>query len=143
MKKVFAAVCAAVMVLGSTFTAFAAPSATADDVTMGSAASLVAAIDKNNTVSADGKDVTVKTASSESVAALEDAVVDILQDKNTDSTSYKAEVMAVADIEIDGANGGTVTIAVPAVKKGDTVVITAGVPLGISGKTNMIRVVEV
>lgn len=29
------------------------------------------------------------------------------------------------------------------VKKGDTVVITAGVPLGISGKTNMIRVVEV
>ena len=29
------------------------------------------------------------------------------------------------------------------VKNGDTVVITAGVPLGISGKTNMIRVVEV
>ena len=29
------------------------------------------------------------------------------------------------------------------VKKGDVVVITAGVPLGISGKTNMIRVVEV
>ena len=29
------------------------------------------------------------------------------------------------------------------VKKGDIVVITAGVPLGISGKTNMIRVVEV
>ena len=27
--------------------------------------------------------------------------------------------------------------------EGDTVVITAGVPLGISGKTNMIRVVEV
>ena len=29
------------------------------------------------------------------------------------------------------------------VKKGDIVVITAGVPLGIAGKTNMIRVVEV
>lgn len=29
------------------------------------------------------------------------------------------------------------------VKKGDTVVITAGVPLGIAGKTNMIHVVEV
>ena len=29
------------------------------------------------------------------------------------------------------------------IKKGDVVVITAGVPLGISGKTNMIRVVEV
>lgn len=29
------------------------------------------------------------------------------------------------------------------IKKGDIVVITAGVPLGISGKTNMIRVVEV
>uniref|UniRef100_UPI004055CB1F pyruvate kinase n=1 Tax=Acetatifactor sp. TaxID=1872090 RepID=UPI004055CB1F len=29
------------------------------------------------------------------------------------------------------------------VKQGDTVVITAGVPLGIAGKTNMIRVVEV
>ncbi len=29
------------------------------------------------------------------------------------------------------------------IKKGDTVVITAGVPLGISGRTNMIRVVEV
>ena len=29
------------------------------------------------------------------------------------------------------------------IKKGDTVVITAGVPLGVSGKTNMIRVVEV
>lgn len=29
------------------------------------------------------------------------------------------------------------------VKEGDTVVITAGVPLGIAGKTNMIRVVEV
>ena len=29
------------------------------------------------------------------------------------------------------------------IKKGDTVVLTAGVPLGISGKTNMIRVVEV
>ena len=29
------------------------------------------------------------------------------------------------------------------VKKGDIVVITAGVPLGVSGKTNMIRVVEV
>ena len=29
------------------------------------------------------------------------------------------------------------------VDKGDTVVLTAGVPLGISGNTNMIRVVEV
>ncbi len=29
------------------------------------------------------------------------------------------------------------------IKKGDTVVLTAGVPLGVSGKTNMIRVVEV
>lgn len=29
------------------------------------------------------------------------------------------------------------------IKQGDTVVLTAGVPLGISGKTNMIRVVEV
>ena len=29
------------------------------------------------------------------------------------------------------------------VKQGDVVVITAGVPLGIAGKTNMIRVVEV
>ncbi len=29
------------------------------------------------------------------------------------------------------------------VKKGDSVVITAGVPLGIAGKTNMIHVVEV
>jgi len=29
------------------------------------------------------------------------------------------------------------------VKKGDTVVLTAGVPLGISGKTNMVRVMEV
>ena len=29
------------------------------------------------------------------------------------------------------------------VKPGDIVVITAGVPLGIAGKTNMIRVVEV
>lgn len=29
------------------------------------------------------------------------------------------------------------------IKKGDTVVLTAGVPLGISGKTNMIRVIEV
>ena len=26
---------------------------------------------------------------------------------------------------------------------GDTVVLTAGVPLGVSGKTNMIRVIEV
>lgn len=29
------------------------------------------------------------------------------------------------------------------IKKGDTVVLTAGVPLGVTGKTNMIRVVEV
>lgn len=29
------------------------------------------------------------------------------------------------------------------IKKGDTVVLTAGVPLGVSGRTNMIRVVEV
>lgn len=29
------------------------------------------------------------------------------------------------------------------VKKGDTVVVTAGVPLGIQGKTNMIRVIEI
>ena len=29
------------------------------------------------------------------------------------------------------------------IKKGDTVILTAGVPLGISGKTNMIRVIEV
>ena len=28
-------------------------------------------------------------------------------------------------------------------KKGDIAVLTAGVPLGISGKTNMIRVIEV
>ena len=28
------------------------------------------------------------------------------------------------------------------VKKGDTVVVTAGVPLGTQGKTNMIRVIE-
>ena len=29
------------------------------------------------------------------------------------------------------------------IKKGDRVVVTAGVPLGVSGNTNMIRVVEV
>ena len=29
------------------------------------------------------------------------------------------------------------------IKKGDKVVVTAGVPLGVSGNTNMIRVVEV
>ena len=29
------------------------------------------------------------------------------------------------------------------IKKGDTVVLTAGVPLGVPGRTNMIRVVEV
>lgn len=29
------------------------------------------------------------------------------------------------------------------IKEGDTVILTAGVPLGISGKTNMIRVIEV
>ena len=29
------------------------------------------------------------------------------------------------------------------VKTGDTVVLTAGVPLGESGKTNMVRVIEV
>lgn len=29
------------------------------------------------------------------------------------------------------------------IKKGDKVVLTAGVPLGVSGRTNMIRVVEV
>ena len=29
------------------------------------------------------------------------------------------------------------------IKKGDVVVLTAGVPLGVSGNTNMIRVVEV
>ena len=28
------------------------------------------------------------------------------------------------------------------IKTGDTVVLTAGVPLGVSGKTNMIRVIE-
>ena len=28
------------------------------------------------------------------------------------------------------------------IKKGDKVVVTAGVPLGVSGNTNMIRVVE-
>ena len=28
-------------------------------------------------------------------------------------------------------------------KKGDVVVLTAGMPLGVSGKTNMIRVIEV
>ena len=35
------------------------------------------------------------------------------------------------------------SLAAGYIKKGDVVVITAGVPLGISGKTNMIRVVEV
>ena len=29
------------------------------------------------------------------------------------------------------------------IKKGDVVVLTAGVPLGVSGNTNMIRVIEV
>ena len=29
------------------------------------------------------------------------------------------------------------------VKPGDKVVLTAGIPLGVSGKTNMIRVIEV
>lgn len=29
------------------------------------------------------------------------------------------------------------------IKKGDTVVLTAGVPLGVAGNTNMLRVVEV
>ena len=28
-------------------------------------------------------------------------------------------------------------------QKGDKVVLTAGVPLGVSGKTNMLRVIEV
>ena len=125
MKKFIAAVCAAVMVLGSTFTAFAAPSATASDVSgIKSASELVAAIDKNNTKAADGKEVNVTKASDESVAALKDEVVDILQAKNTkDNKAYKATVMAVADIDIVGADGGTVTIAVPSVKKGDTIIV--------------------
>ena len=29
------------------------------------------------------------------------------------------------------------------IKKGDIVVLTAGMPLGISGKTNMLRVIEI
>ena len=29
------------------------------------------------------------------------------------------------------------------VKPGDKVILTAGIPLGVSGKTNMIRVIEV
>ena len=29
------------------------------------------------------------------------------------------------------------------IKSGDTVVLTAGVPLGVTGSTNMIRVIEV
>lgn len=124
MKKFFAAVCAAVMVLGSTMTAFAAPSATASDVSgIKKPAELVTAIDATATKSDDGK-VVVKEASEASVNALSAEVVDILQSKNTkDNKAYKANVMAVADIKIEGKNGGTVTIAVPSVKKGDTIIV--------------------
>jgi pyruvate kinase len=36
-----------------------------------------------------------------------------------------------------------VSLAAGAIKKGDTVVISAGVPLGIAGNTNMLKVHEV
>lgn len=57
-------------------------------------------------------------------------VLPVLISKRNGSEELYAEAISAA------ANEGMV-------KKGDIVVLTAGVPLGISGKTNMIRVIEV
>lgn len=57
-------------------------------------------------------------------------VLPVLINKKNSAEELYAEAIAAA------ANEGVL-------KKGDVVVLTAGVPLGVSGKTNMIRVMEV
>ena len=57
-------------------------------------------------------------------------VLPVLIDEKNDAEELYAEAVAAA------VNKGVV-------KKGDTVVLTAGLPLGVSGKTNMVRVIEV
>uniref|UniRef100_UPI004056735E hypothetical protein n=1 Tax=Agathobacter sp. TaxID=2021311 RepID=UPI004056735E len=113
MKKAFVALLAAVMVLGSTVTALAAPSASASDVATGTVAELKAGFEG---ATSDAGEVTIKEVSSDVAASAQNAVVDILQDRTDD---VKAKILALADISLPGGKG-TIKFAVDGVFSTDT-----------------------
>lgn len=114
MKKFFAAVCAAVMVLGSTFTAFAAPSSTTANVTIGTATV------KEATAEGTSAKVEIKTeVDSKAKDTIKEAVVEKLL--KTDSKAKAAEVLTMVDVKVAAtaeelAKGVKVTFAVDGIK---------------------------
>lgn len=120
MKKFFAAVCAAVMVLGSTFTAFAAPSSTTANVTIGTATV------KEATAEGTSAKVEINTTIIEQAAkdTIKEAVVEKLL--KADTKAKAAEVLTMVDVKVAATaaeleKGVKVTFAVDGIKSNSNI----------------------
>ena len=112
MKKVLAALCAAVMVLASTVTAIAAPSAGADKVEMAGVSALKSAM------SCEDKNVSMQTVTDAVAKEAQAEVVKILQ-ANTEKV--KAKILALANVSFpEGKTSGTIKFAVTGVYSTDS-----------------------
>lgn len=119
MKRKMVALLAAAMVLGSTATFVAAPSATSSNVKTESVSEL-----KGNFTNAQSSAgaVTVTTVSKEVLDSAVDAVVEQILQK--DEKKLEAQILALADVTIPDAKGKvTITFSVPEVKAGETIKI--------------------
>ena len=110
MKKVLAVLCAAIMILGSTMTAFAA-SVSASDITAASPAELKAAF---GVATSEAGDVVFAEVSAEVRTSAINAVVAQIKAKCT--------ILALADGTVPGGKG-TITFSVAGVNKGDKIKI--------------------
>lgn len=116
MRKFIAALCAAVMVLGSTATFVAAPSASANDVTVGTVTELKEGF---NGATSEAGTVTIEAVSETVKSSAAAAVLDMIQDK---AEAVKAKILALAEVSLpEGVKGGTIKFAVDGVYSNDTV----------------------
>lgn len=116
MRKFIAALCAAVMVLGSTATFVAAPSQSSPSVEMGTVATLD---DKISSATSEAGTVTIKEVTdTTAVNALKAAVVEEIQER---TEAVKAKVLALADVSLPEGKGGKITFKVDGVFSTDTV----------------------
>ena len=119
MKRKMVALLAAAMVLGSTATFVAAPSASANDVKTESVSELKQSF--TNAQSSAGE-VTIATVDQATVDSAVDAIVEqILQEAENKVT---AQILALAEVTIPNVKGKvTITFSVPEVKAGETIKI--------------------
>ena len=117
MKRKMVALLAAAMVLGSTATFVAAPSATSSNVKTESVSEL-----KGNFTNAQcsAGAVTVETVSKDVLDSAVDAIVAQILQK--DENKVEAQILALANVTVPGGKG-TITFSVEGVKAGDTIKI--------------------